>query len=70
MLNTIKRIVAETPRASFKKPVVYREKNDNRILVVAGSEADAVRYIDAIRERGYSANLYSMYNGRIVAVQG
>lgn len=70
MLNTIKRIVSETPRASAKKPLVYREKNNNRILVVAGSEADAARYIEALRDMGYSANLYSMYNGRIVAVQG
>lgn len=69
MLNTIKRIVTETPRSSYKKPLVYKDKCNQNIMVVAGSEADAVRYIGAIRARGYSANLYSMYNGRIVSVQ-
>ena len=70
MLNTIKRIVTETPHASYKKPLVYKDKGNQKIMVVAGSESDAVRYIEAIRGRGYSANLYSMYNGRIVSVEG
>ena len=68
MLNTIKRIIRETPRASFANPKVRLDKKEDCIKIFAGSEADACRYIAAIRAKGYKVGLDSIYDGKVVRV--
>lgn len=66
MEKTIKKIVKNTPRASFANPRVYMDE-DGLVKVIAGSPADATRFIQAIRSAGYSCNT-SPWDWRTIVV--
>jgi hypothetical protein len=55
-MQTIRQIVGATPRASFARPYI-REEEDGTATIKAGSPADAVRVIEALRAGGYAARL-------------
>ena len=63
LLLEVKKIVKQTPRASFANPRVAIE--DGAIIVRAGSSADACRFIEALRNNGYTATV-SPYDWRVI----
>lgn len=67
MINTIKRIIRESPVVNSFNPKVCIDC-DKSILLIADSDAEAVRIIDVIRSKGYNAGFYSMYDGNVIRI--